>query len=698
MPKRRSTCKRSAAQGHGCLRKSVSTTDITEDRPATTAEPPKRTRPGAVVPKRHSLCKRSAAQGHGCMRRSVSTTDITEDRPATTLEPPKRTRPGAVVPKRRSPIKRTTAQGRGNLRKSLSTTDVNVSKPENNAEQHKRPRPGAVKPAPSSKEKRNVPAGCAASLATGVKSSARPKAPPATTALASSAAGKRKPWDLEGRIHDLEVKIKGLPEGKEQLILQNTTRQQDLERLTADLSAERIKNSDLSATVSELQSALCTAEAKLSEALSERDLLTLRLASAEEKVATLQRSYAETKGALAELRCERTALMAAQESLAADKERLESMVADLRAKLAAQEEQLHVSEQDRRALHNSLQELKGNIRVFCRLRPLLPTEDAPKRPFLTLPDERTVQVLRTEPKAQRETVLTFSFDRVFPGAASQATVYAEVSELVQSTLDGYNVCIFAYGQTGAGKTHSMEGDEEGEHRGIIPRALHQVFEASQKQPHWTYTMVASFVEVYNETLRDLLVPPSQGDKAPPLKLKTTSKNGLITVVNLTEVPVKSAQHIGQLLQCARKNRVVAATKCNERSSRSHSVFRLDITGHNSYTQLDCRGRLNMVDLAGSERLSESQAEGVRLRETQTINSSLANLNNVIVALSNRSSHVPYRNSKLTHLLMDSLGGNSKTLMLLNISPREENLMETINSLRFATTVNKCQIGIASKNP
>ncbi|KAK8771691.1 hypothetical protein V5799_025065 [Amblyomma americanum] len=136
-------------------------------------------------------------------------------------------------------------------------------------------------------------------------------------------------------------------------------------------------------------------------------------------------------------------------------------------------------------------------------------------------------------QAQRERIPTFSFDRVFPGVASQAAVYAEVSQLVQSALDGYHVFTFAYGQAGAGKTHTMEGDEDDELRGIIPRALRQVFEASQKQPQWTYTMVVIFVEVYNETQRDLLVPPSQADKAPPLQLTMTSKGGPVAVASLT---------------------------------------------------------------------------------------------------------------------------------------------------------------------
>ncbi|KAL3204370.1 hypothetical protein MRX96_041240 [Rhipicephalus microplus] len=498
----------------------------------------------------------------------------------------------------------------------------------------------------------------------------------------------------------LEERIKGMSGEKEQLSQQSTSRLQQLEQLQAELQAERTRTSQLTAQVSQLESALSSLEAEKRSTVAERDSLSQQLCSSAQLVATLEGSLAVANGSLVALRSERDALKAQQESLesqrstlALEKARLESLVSELRARVAAQEDQLNASEQDRRQLHNALQELKGNIRVFCRLRPLLPSETAPQRPFLLLPDERTVEVVRTDPETQRQkTELSFRFDRVFPGVASQAEVFAEVSQLVRSALDGYHVCIFAYGQTGAGKTHTMEGPAgelalQDERRGLIPRALHQVFDEAHKQPHWTYEMVASFIEVYNETLRDLLVPPGQAPPSAPLQLKLARKDGPVRVANLTEVPVTSAQQISELLQCARKNRAVAATKCNERSSRSHSVFRLDICGHNSHTGVGCRGRLNLVDLAGSERLSESQSEGARLREAQNINRSLANLGNVILALSNRDDHVPYRNSKLTHLLMDSLGGNSKTLMLLNISPREENISETVNSLRFATQVN-----------
>ncbi|KAG0416089.1 hypothetical protein HPB47_006734 [Ixodes persulcatus] len=235
--------------------------------------------------------------------------------------------------------------------------------------------------------------------------------------------------------------------------------------------------------------------------------------------------------------------------------------------------------------------------------------------------------------------MAFPFDRVFPGSATQAEVYEEVAHVVQSALDGYNVCIFAYGQTGSGKTFTMEGPPDldlgspnDSQLGLIPRALQQVFMSAQE-------------------------------------LQNTHQ-----------------WEIYELLRRARKHRAVGATQCNEHSSRSHSVFQLRITGTNRRTGVGSRGLLNLVDLCGSERLDESKAEGARLRETQHINRSLSNLGNVILALSQKAEHVPYRNSKLTFLLMDSLGGNSKTLMLLNVSPREKNLAETINSLRFATTV------------
>ncbi|KAM7293225.1 carboxy-terminal kinesin 2 [Ixodes scapularis] len=351
---------------------------------------------------------------------------------------------------------------------------------------------------------------------------------------------------------------------------------------------------------------------------------------------------------------------------------------------AEKDQQLQDAEMMRRDLHNTLQELKGNIRVFCRVRPMLPSEEreGERLSRIWFPDEKTVELV----KPDTEKVMAFPFDRVFPGSAAQAEVYEEVAHVVQSALDGYNVCIFAYGQTGSGKTFTMEGPPDldlgcpnDSQLGLIPRALQQVFMSAQKLQnthHWEFTMVASYLEIYNDNVRDLLSTRPRC-KQTVCQIKQ-EKDGSMMVTNATKTTVTSSEQIYELLRRARKHRAVRATQCNEHSSRSHSVFQLRITGTSRRTGVGSRGLLNLVDLCGSERLDESKAEGARLREAQQINRSLSNLGN--------AEHVPYRNSKSTFLLMDSLGGNSKTLMLLNVSLCEKNLAETINSLRFATTV------------
>lgn len=355
------------------------------------------------------------------------------------------------------------------------------------------------------------------------------------------------------------------------------------------------------------------------------------------------------------------------------------------------QQKLIKEETERRVLFNKYQELKGNIRVMCRVRPALDDGEG-EQAKVSFPDEKTsaeIVLAGPEEKSSLGHVTRknypFEFDRVFVPGTQNNEIFGEISQLVQSALDGYNVCIFCYGQTGSGKTYTMSSAD-----GMIPRATHMIYDTitKLKEKSWEYSMEGSFVEVYNEELNDLLTPNERTSEGRPRKLEIrhdeSRKQTIIT--NCKSVSLDSPSSVETMLAEAQNNRSVAATKANERSSRSHSVFILKLVGENSATGERCEGTLNLVDLAGSERLKHSQAEGDRMRETQNINKSLSCLGDVIEALGRGSGHVPYRNSKLTHLLQYSLGGNSKTLMFVMVSPLETHLKETLTSLRFATKV------------
>lgn len=374
-------------------------------------------------------------------------------------------------------------------------------------------------------------------------------------------------------------------------------------------------------------------------------------------------------------------------------------------------EKLRTEETLRRKLHNQVQELKGNIRVFCRVRPPLQTDSEVAR--IKYPDNesdsREVEVLGQPEKSSLGTITTktnaFAFDRVFGPHSANADVFGEISQLVQSALDGYNVCIFCYGQTGSGKTYTMSSVD-----GMIPLAVNQIYSTAKslEEKGWKYSMEGSFVEVYNENLNDLLGKADDMDKKKH-EIRHDMQRSKTTITDVTVVNLDSPNKVESILRDASANRSVAATNANERSSRSHSVFILKLIGENSVTGERSEGTLNLVDLAGSERLSHSGATGERLKETQSINKSLSCLGDVIGALGQgkEGGHVPYRNSKvgnatvralqtarssmltshkLTYLLQFSLGGNSKTLMFVMISPLQAHLSETLTSLKFATKV------------
>ena len=265
-----------------------------------------------------------------------------------------------------------------------------------------------------------------------------------------------------------------------------------------------------------------------------------------------------------------------------------------------------------------------------------------------------------------------------------------VSPLVQSALDGYNVCIFAYGQTGSGKTYTMDG--YGDQIGIIPRTIDFLFDCFEqyKTLGWEYEIKVSCLEIYNEVLFDLL---SNDAKELEIKMVSAKSRLEIFVSNLTEVTVSNGNNLHKLMHMAKNNRATAATVGNERSSRSHAVTRIQLNGYHADKNEQSVGTINLIDLAGSE----SPKTSTRMDETKKINKSLSELTNVIMALLQRQDHVPYRNSKLTHLLMPSLGGNSKTLMFINVSPFNDCFVESVKSLRFAASVNSCKIAKAKKN-
>uniref|UniRef100_A0A165ZDW0 Kinesin-like protein n=2 Tax=Daucus carota subsp. sativus TaxID=79200 RepID=A0A165ZDW0_DAUCS len=373
------------------------------------------------------------------------------------------------------------------------------------------------------------------------------------------------------------------------------------------------------------------------------------------------------------------------------------MILELQSRLATSELKIVDGEKLRKKLHNTILELKGNIRVFCRVRPLL-TEDGivTEENIVTYPT--TTEALgRGIDLIQHGQKHSFTYDKVFMPEASQDEVFIEISQLVQSALDGYKVCIFAYGQTGSGKTYTMMGKSgsSSNKEGLIPRSLQQIFETKQslEQQGWKYDMQVSMLEIYNETIRDLLsTNRSSVDMSKQYIIKHDT-SGNTHVSDLTIIDVRSSREVSFLLDRAAQSRSVGKTQMNEQSSRSHFVFTLRITGVNESTAQQVQGVLNLVDLAGSERLSRSGSTGDRLKETQAINKSLSSLSDVIFALAKKEEHIPYRNSKLTYLLQPCLGGESKTLMVVNVSPDQSSVAESLCSLRFAARVNACEIGI-----
>jgi len=346
-------------------------------------------------------------------------------------------------------------------------------------------------------------------------------------------------------------------------------------------------------------------------------------------------------------------------------------------------------------LFNEVQELKGNIRVYCRVRPFLPGQDK-KSTTIDYMGENGELLITNPFKQGKDGHRMFKFNKVFNPFASQAEVFSDIQPLVRSVLDGFNVCIFAYGQTGSGKTYTMSGPSTSKQDwGVNYRALNDLFDISlSRRNAFSYEVGVQMVEIYNEQVRDLL---SNDIAQRRLGIWSTSQPNGLVVPDASLHPVKSTSDVLDLMEIGQANRAVGSTALNERSSRSHSILTVHVRGLDLKNGSTSRGCLHLIDLAGSERVEKSEVTGDRLKEAQYINKSLSALGDVIFALAQKSAHVPYRNSKLTQVLQSSLGGQAKTLMFVQINPDVESYSETISTLKFAERVSGVELGAARSN-
>nr|CAD2178202.1 unnamed protein product [Meloidogyne enterolobii] len=339
------------------------------------------------------------------------------------------------------------------------------------------------------------------------------------------------------------------------------------------------------------------------------------------------------------------------------------------------------------------------VKVVVRCRPLSSSEQAQGHNCCVNVDSKSGIIELTNPQCPDEPAKCFSFDSAFDLNSKQLDVYDEaVRPIVDSVLQGFNGTVFAYGQTGTGKTYTMEGPSgigkniASDQRGVIPNSIDQIFQhIAQSPPSLQYLVRASFLEIYQEEIRDLL--DKSGGTGKRLELKERPDVG-VYVRDLSSFVTQSVEEIEHVLKVGHSNRSVGRTNMNEHSSRSHAILVLTVEsseiGPDGQPHIRV-GRLNLVDLAGSERQSKTGSEGQRFREATKINLSLSALGNVIAALTDQqSSHIPYRDSKLTRLLQDSLGGNSKTVMIANIGPASYNYEETLSTLRYSSRAKQIQ--------
>jgi len=341
----------------------------------------------------------------------------------------------------------------------------------------------------------------------------------------------------------------------------------------------------------------------------------------------------------------------------------------------------------RRKLYNELVDERGKIRVHCRIRPIL---------------RRGCPAAIVEPSGEEHVAVTgrdgkrkaVEFDWVHGAAETQSAVFEAVRPLITSVVDGFNVCLLAYGQTGSGKSYTIVGDEEWgsgagirEKDGITVRSLHHLFEVmSERKADMQFRVSVSCVEIYNNDIYDLMAPAESGQRS----LDVQSTTGVVVIPGLLSAEVSAPSEALDIIRKALSGRVQRPTLLNVSSSRSHAIVNIAVEGTGSLNGEQRRARLCLVDLAGSECVGRSGAEGVALEEAKNVNKSLSAFRDVMEALAKRQPHIPYRNAQLTHYLMDCIGGTSKMLLFVNVSPEADDSAETMHALTFGTHVRQVE--------
>eukprot|EP00941_MAST-03F_sp_MAST-3F-sp1_P004640 g4640.t1 len=466
---------------------------------------------------------------------------------------------------------------------------------------------------------------------------------------------------------------------------------EEKESIISNLEKEKLK---LVKTQAKWEKAARVLKKKLKESEKNRDALSVEVKKLSSQIESerkenepMKQQWMEAKNNAEKLQSKLTLLQSDFESkLQEASQKALSEVNEMKTRCQLAESNYEKEWKERRRLFNLVQELRGNIRVFLRVRPVVESElKSNSDVACSFPMEGSVEVVHAKKRRKK----TWEFDHVYNMESTTTNIFEEIRPLVTSVMDGFNVCIFAYGQTGAGKTYTMEGNAQDE--GIYWRALGHLFDLGvERSKNWNCEVRMSLLEIYNEKIRDLLTEAKDD-----LSIRVTKNEGNY-VEGLSMPLVTSLSEVRNYMDIGRKNRSVGQTNMNEHSSRSHCMLSVYVVNTHKSAKRRTRAKLHLIDLAGSERLSKSKAVGERQKEARAINKSLSALGDVIHAKANKGGHVPYRNSTLTHLLQDSISGDSKVIMVSHCSPVQFNVDETYCTLEFAARARKVELGKATK--